>query len=61
MQKIRQMRLPETGLAGKQRDAERPPLYPAQQFQAEPFVHLRKVHLWKICHQQRRQWSPFSS
>ena len=35
VQEIGQMRLPEARLAGQQRDAERSPLYPAQQFQAE--------------------------
>jgi len=46
------MRLPEARLPGKQRDADCAPLYTAQQFQAEAFMHLRKVHLWKIRHQQ---------
>jgi hypothetical protein len=45
MQKIREMRLAKAGLAGQQGDAESPPLYPSQQFQAEPFVHLRKIHV----------------
>jgi hypothetical protein len=52
MKEIRQMRLPKAGLPGQQGDAERAPLYPAQQFQAESLVHLRNVHLWKIHHQQ---------
>ena len=52
VQKIRQMRLSEPGLARQQRDTDRPPLYPAQQFQAEPLVHLSKVHLWIFRHQQ---------
>jgi hypothetical protein len=52
MQKVGQMRLPKAGLPRQQRDAERPPLYTAQQFQAEAFMHLRKVHVWKIRHQQ---------
>jgi hypothetical protein len=46
------MRLPKPGLARQQRDTHRPPLYPAQQFQAEPLVHLSKIHLWIIRHQQ---------
>jgi hypothetical protein len=47
------MRLSKSGLTRQQRNTERAPLYPAQHFQAESFVHLRKIHLWKIC---RRQW-----
>jgi hypothetical protein len=39
------MRLAKAGLAGQQRDAKRSPLYPSQQFQAEPFMHLRNVHV----------------
>jgi hypothetical protein len=46
------MRLSKSGLPRQQRYAERPPLYSAQQFQAEALVHLREVHLWKI---RRRQ------
>jgi hypothetical protein len=46
------MRLPKAGLTRQERDTDRPPLYPAHQFQAEPLVHLGKVHLWKIRHQQ---------
>ena len=34
MQKIGKMRLSKTGLASQQRDAQRPPLYPAEQLQA---------------------------
>jgi hypothetical protein len=60
VQEIRQVGLPKAGLAGQQGDTERTPLYPAQQFQAEPFMHLRKIHLWKIRHQQWREWPPFS-
>ena len=45
VQEIRQMRLPKAGLARQQGDADGPPLYPAQQFQAEPLMHLGKVHL----------------
>ena len=52
------MRLPKAGLARQQRDADRAPLNPAQQFQAEPLVHLGKVHLWKIRHQQWEQSVP---
>jgi hypothetical protein len=48
MQEIREMRLGQSGLTGQQRDTHRPPLYPSQQFQAEPFVHLSEIHLWKI-------------
>jgi hypothetical protein len=48
------MTLSKPGLPGQQRDAERSPLYAAQQFQAESFVHLSKVHMWKIRHQQWR-------
>jgi hypothetical protein len=47
------MRLPKAGLARQQRDAKRAPLYPAQKFQAEPFVHLGEIHLRIIRH---RQW-----
>jgi len=46
------MRLAKSCLSSQQRYAERAPLYPAQQFQAESLVHLSKVHLWIICHQQ---------
>jgi hypothetical protein len=46
------MGLPKAGLAGQQRDAERPPLHPAQQLQPESLVHLGEIHLWKIRHQQ---------
>jgi len=46
------MRLTKPGLPRQQRYAQRAPLYPAQQFQAESFVHLREIHLWKIRHQQ---------
>jgi hypothetical protein len=46
------MSLSKSGLATEQRDADRPPLYSAQQLQAKAFVHLCKVHLWKIRHQQ---------
>jgi hypothetical protein len=49
------MGLPKTSLARQQRDADRPPLYPAQQFQAESLVHLHKIHLWIVRHQQWRQ------
>jgi hypothetical protein len=49
------MRLPKAGLPRQERDADSPPLNPAQQFQAEPLVHLGKIHLWKIRHQQ---WEP---
>jgi len=38
-------------LPGQQGDAERAPLYPAKQFKPETFVHLRKIHLWIVCHQ----------
>ena len=58
VQEIGQIRLAKAGLASVQRNAERPPLYSAQQFQAEVLVHLREIHLWKIC---RRQWDEFSS
>ena len=51
VQKIGNMRLSKPCLAGQQGDAHRSPLYPAQQFQAEPFVHLSEVHVWKIRHQ----------
>jgi hypothetical protein len=34
MKKIRQMRLPESGLAGEQRHAQRPPLYAAEKLQS---------------------------
>jgi hypothetical protein len=46
------MGLAKAGLAAQQGHAERPPLYPAQQFQAQSFVHLGDIHLWKIRHQQ---------
>ena len=34
MQKIGQMRLPESALPAQKRDADRSPLYPPQQFQS---------------------------
>ncbi len=52
VQKVGQVRLAKPRLPGQQRDAKRPPLYPAQQFQAEPFLHLREIHLWIIRLQQ---------
>jgi len=52
VQEIGQMRLPEASLPGKQRDAKRTPLNPAQQLQAEFLVHLRKIHLWKFRHKK---------
>jgi hypothetical protein len=55
VQKIGEVRLAKCGLASQQGDAERAPLDPAQQFQAESFVHLGKIHLWKIHHQQWKQ------
>jgi hypothetical protein len=58
MQKVREMGLPKSGLPAQQRDAECPPLNSAQQFQAEVLVHLREIHLWKIC---RQQWDEISS
>ena len=51
-EKVRQMRLSIAGLARQKRHAESAPVYPAKQLQAEPFVHLGKVHLWKFHHQQ---------
>ena len=58
VQEIREMGLPKAGLARQQRDADRASLYPAQQFQAEPLMHLGKVHLWKIRHQQWERTVP---
>ena len=58
MQKVREMGLPKSGLPAQQRDAECPPLNSAQQFQAEVLVHLREIHLWKIC---RQQWDGIMS
>jgi hypothetical protein len=55
VQEIGKVRLAKSGLARQQRDAERTPLDPAQQFQAESLVHLGKIHLWKIHHQQWKQ------
>jgi hypothetical protein len=52
VEKVRQVRLPETCLASQKRDAERTPLNPAQQFQAEFLVHLQKIHLWKFRHEK---------
>jgi hypothetical protein len=52
MKKIGEMRLPEPGLAGQQRDAESSPLYPPEQFQTEALMHLCNIHLWKIRHRQ---------
>jgi hypothetical protein len=40
VQKVGEVRLSEACLPGQKRDAERAPLYPAQKFQAESFVHL---------------------
>jgi len=39
-------------LACQQRDAESPPLNPAEQFQTEALVHLCNIHLWKFRHKQ---------
>ncbi|MGD0631612.1 MAG: hypothetical protein ABR987_19960 [Terracidiphilus sp.] len=50
--KVGQVRLPKPGLARQQGDAHGAPLDPAQHFKPESLVHLRKVHLWKIRHQQ---------
>jgi hypothetical protein len=44
--------LAKAGLPRQQRDTERASLNAAQQLQAEPFVHLGKIHLWKIHHRQ---------
>ena len=55
MEKIGQMRLAETGLARQQGDTEAPPLNSAEQFQPETLVHLGKIHLWIIRHQQRQR------
>jgi hypothetical protein len=52
MQKVGEMGLAKAGLAGQQRDAYRPALYPPEQFQAEALVHLGKIHVWKIRHEQ---------
>lgn len=51
VKKIGEMALAKARLTRQQRDAECSPLNPAQQFQPETFVHLGKVHLWKICRQ----------
>jgi len=52
VEKVGKMGLPEAGLAGKERDTQRPPLDSAEQFESKAFVHLREIHVWKICHQQ---------
>jgi len=52
VQEVGEVGLAQAGLTGEQGHTERSPLYPAQQFQAEAFVHLGKVHLWKNRHQQ---------
>jgi hypothetical protein len=45
VQKIRKVRLPESGLSCQQRNAERTALYSPQQFKAETLLHLRKIHM----------------
>jgi hypothetical protein len=52
VEEVGEVRLPEAGLAGQQGDAQSAPLNPAQQFQAEFLVHLRKIHLWKFRHEK---------
>ena len=52
VEEVGQVRLPKAGLACQQGDAERTSLNPAQQFQAELLVHLRKIHLWKFRHEK---------
>ena len=52
MQKVGQMRLSEARLPGQQRDTQRPPLDPAEQFLPEPIMHLREIHLWIVRNQQ---------
>jgi hypothetical protein len=51
-QEVGDVGLAQPGLPSQERDAESPPLDPSEQFQAKSFVHLGKVHLWKIRHQQ---------
>ncbi len=46
------MRLSEPRLTAQERNADRPPLHSAQQFQAKALVHLCEIHLWKIYRQQ---------
>jgi hypothetical protein len=38
------MRLAKAGLPRKERNTGRSPLYPAQQFQPEAFMHLGEIH-----------------
>lgn len=45
VQKAGEVGLPDAGLTRQQGDADRSPLYPAEQFQPKTFVHLGKVHV----------------
>src|ERR1700749_1227118 len=42
------VRLAESRLPSEQRDAESFAFYPSQQLHTKAFVHLAKVHLWKV-------------
>lgn len=52
MKEVGEVGLSEAGLAGEQRNTQRPPLDSAKQLQAKTIVHLGEIHVWKICHQQ---------
>jgi hypothetical protein len=45
------MRLVETGLASQERDEQRTPLDPAEQFLTKTFVHPGECHLWIVRYQ----------
>jgi len=52
-EEVGEMGLAQSGLARQKGHADRASLNPAQQFKAQPLMHLSKVHLWKI---RRQPW-----
>ncbi len=53
VEEVGEMGLAKACLARQERHAHRSPFDPAQQFLAQTLMHLSKIHLWKIRHQQR--------
>lgn len=53
MQEVGEMRLSKAGLPCEERDAYSSSLDPPQQLEAKTFMHLGKIHLWKL---HRQQW-----
>lgn len=56
IEEVGQVGLVESGLAGEQRHTQGAPLNSADQFHAEPFVHLGHIHVWKVNREQWRGW-----